>query len=142
LEDCVFCKIVNGEQWSAKVAEDEEHIAFMDIRPMSRGHTLVATKKHYRDVFEMREGDVAKLYAFAYKVAKAVKNAFNPAGLNFLQNNGIAAGQVVFHIHVHIIPRYEGDERKFKSGHGRLAMSREELAEIAKKINNALNNLV
>lgn len=134
MDDCVFCRIVRGEEWAARVAEDDEHIAFMDIRPMSRGHTLVAPKKHYRDVFEMSADDVARLYGFAARVAWAVKRALNPAGLNLLQNNGTAAGQVIFHVHVHVIPRYSGDEKRFKSGMGRINTSLEELAEMARMI--------
>ncbi|HID05494.1 MAG TPA: HIT family protein, partial [Aigarchaeota archaeon] len=126
---CVFCKIAKGEAWAAKVYEDGDYVAFMDIRPMSVGHTLVAPKKHYAYIFEMPDEEVGRLYAVAAKVAKAVKLSINPAGLNLLQNNGSAAGQVIFHVHVHIIPRHVGDAGKFKSGHGRINASREELEE-------------
>ncbi len=139
--DCVFCRIARGEAWAAKVYEDDEHIAFMDIRPMSIGHTLVAPKKHYAYIFEMPDDEVGRLYSVASKVAKAVKRSINPQGLNLLQNNGSAAGQVIFHVHVHVIPRHSGDSSKFKSGHGRIDASREELEETANKIRNALGDI-
>jgi len=139
--DCVFCKIANGEAWAAKVYEDTAHIAFMDIRPMSIGHTLVAPKKHYAYIFDMPDEEVGRLYSIAAKVAKAVKQSINPPGLNLLQNNGSAAGQVIFHVHVHIIPRHEGDASKFKSGHGRIDASRRELEETARRIREALGDV-
>ena len=139
--DCVFCKIARGEAWAARVYEDGEHVAFMDIRPMSVGHTLVTPKKHYAYIYEMPDEEVGRLYSVAAKVAKAVKQSLNPPGLNLLQNNGSAAGQVIFHVHVHVIPRHEGDAGKFKSGHGRIDASREELEEVSSRIRKALSEL-
>ena len=139
---CVFCRIARGEAWAAKVYEDELHVAFMDIRPMSVGHTLVAPKKHYADIFEMPDEEVGKLYEIASRVAKAVKRAINPPGVNLLQNNGSAAGQVIFHVHVHVIPRKHGDAEKFRMGHGRIDATREELEAAAERIRKALGELV
>ncbi len=137
MEDCVFCRIAQGKEWAAVVWSDEEHIAFMDRYPASRGHTLVAPKRHYRDLLEMGEDDVGRLFASVARVAKAVQRALSPAGINVLQNNGSAAGQVIFHAHVHIIPRYGNPEGLlFRSG--RMRVAEEELMEVADLIRRHL----
>lgn len=130
MDDCVFCRIARGEEWAAVVWSDEEHIAFMDRYPVSRGHTLVATKRHYRDLLEMDEVTVGRLFSSVLRVAKAIQRALSPAGINVLQNNGSAAGQVIFHAHVHVIPRYGNPEGSiFRSG--RLRVTEAELEEVA-----------
>lgn len=110
MSDCIFCKIINGEIPSAKVYEDEHVYAFLDISQVTKGHTLVIPKEHVPNVYELQE-DVAKnLFAAVPKLANALKKAYDPVGLNILNNNGEAAGQSVFHIHLHLIPRYgKGD---------------------------------
>lgn len=110
MSDCLFCKIINGEIPSTKVYEDEHVYAFMDIMPVAKGHTLIIPKQHCKDLFEMPEDVASNLYKAAPKVANAIKAAFNPIGLNTINNNGAAAGQTVFHFHLHLIPRYNGDE--------------------------------
>jgi len=137
MEDCVFCRIAQGKEWAAVVWSDEDHIAFMDRYPASRGHTLVAPKRHYRDLLEMGEDDVGRLFASVARVAKAVQRALSPAGINVLQNNGSAAGQVIFHAHVHIIPRY-GNPEGLLFRAGRMRVTEEELMEVADLIRRHL----
>lgn len=110
MSDCVFCKIINGELPSAKVYEDEHVFAFLDLSQVTKGHTLVIPKEHVPNVYELSEEVAANLFKAVPKIANAVKKAYEPIGLNVLNNNGEAAGQSVFHIHLHIIPRYgKGD---------------------------------
>lgn len=107
MNDCLFCKIIDGQIPSLKVYEDKHVFAFMDIMPLTKGHTLLIPKTHCKDLFEMPEEVARNLYAAAPKVANAIKAAFNPAGMNTVNNNGEAAGQTVFHYHLHLIPRYD-----------------------------------
>ena len=107
MSECLFCKIINGDIPSLKVYEDEHVFAFMDIMPLTKGHTLLIPKTHCKDLFEMPEDVARNLYAAAPKVANAIKAAFQPAGMNTVNNNGAAAGQTVFHYHLHLIPRYD-----------------------------------
>jgi histidine triad (HIT) family protein len=106
---CIFCKIVAGEIPSTKIHEDDRTIAFMDINPGTRGHALVIPKAHAADVFEIDPEDLAAVAKVAQQVAKAAKAGLGCAGINLVQSNGAAAFQSVFHLHVHVIPRYEGD---------------------------------
>ena len=103
-EPCTFCKIVRGEAPASPVYEDETVIAFLSIQPINVGHTLVVPKKHYENIYEISEEEVAYLYKIVKKVSTAVKKAVGAEGIRILQNNGEAAGQVVFHFHVHVIP--------------------------------------
>lgn len=107
-DDCVFCKIVEGEIPSYKVYEDENVFAFLDANPVSKGHTLVVPKTHVENIHQAK--GMEYMWAALVKVSKAVKSAFNPAGLNIDQNNGEVAGQEVFHLHFHVTPRYDGSE--------------------------------
>ena len=137
MSDCLFCKIINGDIPSTKVYEDEHVFAFMDIMPLSKGHTLLIPKQHCKDLFEMPEEVAGNLYKAAPKVANAIKKAFNPVGLNTVNNNGAAAGQTVFHFHLHLIPRYnetEGLNVQWNAKNGDLA----EIAQIGEQIKNNL----
>ena len=107
-ESCVFCKIAAKEAPAHVVYEDDKVIAFMSIQPINVGHTLVVPKKHYENIYEISEEDVAYLYKIVKKIAHAVKKAVNAEGIRIVQNNGEAAGQVIFHMHVHIIPMSRG----------------------------------
>lgn len=108
-EQCIFCKIIAGEIPSATVYEDDDFKAILDVNPAARGHVIIVPKKHAANVFEMEDGDAAKVFPVAKKVAAALKKTYGCDGVNILQNNGEAAGQTVFHLHVHVIPRYYGD---------------------------------
>lgn len=107
MADCIFCKIIDGDIPSVKVYEDEHVYAFMDIMPLSKGHTLLIPKQHREYVYDLSEEEAAKLFSAAPKIASAIKQTFDPAGMNLLNNNGAKAGQSVHHFHLHFIPRYD-----------------------------------
>lgn len=109
MADCVFCRIVSGEIPSTVVWEDESTLAFMDIASVNPGHVLVASKRHVDNVYGLDESQAAAVFQTATRVAKAVNNAFSPEGISVYQANGKAAGQTVFHFHIHVVPRHEGD---------------------------------
>jgi len=115
-EDCVFCKIVAGDIPCFTLYEDEHTLAFMDINPASRGHALVIPKAHSPNLFEAPGGDLASMMATARKVGRAIQSTLNPDGLNLVQANGPGAAQSVFHLHVHVLPRYMGDNLKLNWG--------------------------
>lgn len=107
--NCVFCKIVAGELPSTKIAESPLAYAFMDVGPIARGHTLVIPRHHYETIMDMSAHETAAVFELAARVAPALKAAVGCDGLNVLQNNGRSAGEVVMHVHVHLIPRWAGD---------------------------------
>lgn len=110
MSDCIFCKIVNGEIPSAKVFENEHVLAFLDIGQVTKGHTLVIPKVHKENIFELTPEIAKHIFAAIPAISNALKKEFEPSGLNLLNNNGKAAGQEVFHYHIHLIPRYgKGD---------------------------------
>lgn len=115
-DDCIFCKIVAGEIPCFKIYEDEDTLAFMDINPANRGHALAIPKEHAPDLLEASAETLALTAATARKVARAVQATVNPDGLNLVQANGPAAAQSVFHLHIHVLPRYNGDELKLNWG--------------------------
>jgi histidine triad (HIT) family protein len=105
----LFSKIVSGEIPSTKVYEDEHTLAFMDINPASRGHVLVICKEEYPDLFTLPDALLLATARTTQRVARALRDALKPDGINIIQNNGAASGQVIFHYHVHLIPRWDGD---------------------------------
>ena len=110
MSDCIFCKIIKGEIPSTKVFENEHVLAFLDISQVTKGHTLVIPKVHKENLYELTPEIAKELFSVVPEIARAIKQEFNPIGLNSLNNNGEAAGQSVFHYHMHLIPRYgEGD---------------------------------
>jgi len=111
--DCLFCKIVAGEVPSTRVHEDDRTIAFMDINPLNEGHTLVIPRVHAATLFEADEADLQAAIATARRVARAIREAIRPDGLNLLQANGAAAFQSVPHFHLHLVPRFTGDGKGF-----------------------------
>ena len=114
--DCIFCKIIHGDIPSFRVYENEETFAFMDINPANDGHVLVIPKEHARDVHRISDAAIAATVVTAKKVATAVEQTLAPDGLNLLQCNGPAAAQSVFHFHMHVLPRLEGDDLKLNWG--------------------------
>lgn len=114
--DCIFCKIVAGEIPSFKIYEDAHTLAFMDINPANEGHALAIPKMHARDVHEISDEAISQTVRTAKRVAGAVERTLHPEGLNLIQANGPAAGQSVFHFHVHIMPRRKRDELKLNWG--------------------------
>jgi len=109
MHDCVFCKIVNGLIPSAKVHEDALTLAFMDIGEVNPGHVLVAVKPHVENIFGLDDPLAAAVFQTAARVARAVKKAYSPEGVTLYQANGSAAGQTVYHFHLHLVPRYDND---------------------------------
>jgi len=112
LPDCIFCKIAAGEIPADVIFQDDRVMAFLDIRPVSKGHTLVIPKNHSASMMEADDDDLASLATHAKRVAHAVMRATGAAGFNLHVNTGAEAGQVVMHTHFHIIPRYSGDGLK------------------------------
>jgi histidine triad (HIT) family protein len=109
MSDCVFCRIVAGEIPASRVYEDDATIAFMDLGAVNPGHVLVATKSHVENVFGLDDAQAAAVMRTTARVARALRAAFAPAGVNLFQANGKAAEQTVFHFHVHVLPRHAGD---------------------------------
>lgn len=136
MEDCIFCKIANGVFGSATVYEDDDFRAVLDIAPAAKGHVLILPKKHMANLFEIDPDVAKKALGVASRIAAAQKKALGCDGINLLQNNGEAAGQSVFHLHIHLIPRYNGDEVTvpWKT----LSYADGEAEEYAKKIREAM----
>ena len=109
MADCIFCKIVAGELPAAVVASDERALAFLDINPATRGHTLVIPRAHVRDIHEIDTDDLAAATALAQTIAGRARERLGADGVNLLHSSGSAAWQTVFHFHIHVIPRYLGD---------------------------------
>ena len=131
-EDCIFCKIANGEIPSITIFENNEFRVFFDINPASMGHCLIVPKQHYNDIFDMDAETGGKLFSLATAIARALKKELNCEGLNVVQNNGSIAGQTVFHFHLHLIPRYSGDTVNIGWQPGEA--DTEMLGQLAKKI--------
>lgn len=106
--DCLFCRIAGGELPSHSVYDDEHSLAFLDIRPASRGHTLVIPRRHAATIEDISAESLALTMVSAQAVARVLRMKLNPDGMNVFQNNGAAAGQEVFHYHLHLVPRWEG----------------------------------
>ncbi len=134
--ECVFCKIVKGELPSYKVYEDEKCIAFLDINPITKGHTLVVPKEHVESFSQATQEIAEALSKASLKVAQAIKEALKPEGINYFINEGGIAGQVVMHLHLHIVPRYSEDEVEFKVSKAEL--SQEEMEKVKEEISKAL----
>ena len=110
--DCLFCKIVAGEIPGTKIDEDERTVAFMDINPATRGHLLVVPREHSKNLLEIGEDDLDAVMRSAQRMAQRVTERLGADGVNLLNSCGSAGWQTVFHFHVHVIPRYEGDPLK------------------------------
>ena len=132
MEDCIFCKIVQGRIPAVKVYEDAHAIGFLDIMPANKGHCLVAPKKHSQALTDMGDKDLAATILAAKKIAKAISLGLGNAGFNIVMNNGKEAGQVVNHAHLHIIPRFQKDKLRIKWSH--LKYEDNEIKEYAEKI--------
>ena len=109
-KECIFCKIAGGEIPSSTVYEDEDFRVILDLGPASKGHALILPKQHFKDLCELDPAIAAKALPLAGKIGAAMKKALGCTGFNVVQNNGISAGQTVFHFHMHLIPRYKGDQ--------------------------------
>jgi histidine triad (HIT) family protein len=109
-EDCIFCKIANGEIPSKTLYEDGDFRVILDLGPATRGHALILPREHADNLYELPEDTAAKVFVLAKKMATKMTEKLHCDGLNIVQNNGEAAGQTVRHFHMHLIPRYEGDQ--------------------------------
>ncbi len=131
-QSCVFCKIAAKKAPSTTIYEDETIMAFLDIRPLYKGHTLVIPKKHYTDIFDISDNELKEIHSITKKIAPAIKKATNADGISIIQQNGKAAGQDIFHMHVHVVPRFEG--KKLPHFSELKEVSRAELEKTAEKI--------
>jgi diadenosine tetraphosphate (Ap4A) HIT family hydrolase len=135
-DNCIFCKIIQKQAPSSIIYEDASVMAFLDIRPTSEGHTLVISKDHYEDIFDIPSELLGKVHQIVKTVANAAKQGMNADGICVIQQNGKAANQEIFHLHVHIIPRYNG--QKMKMGHELQAADFKQLDLTATKIRQCL----
>ena len=136
-DDCLFCKIIAGDIPAQKVFEDDYAVAFMDINPVNLGHVLVVPKEHTTDITDMPSEAVGWLFRLVQHVAKGVREAVSAPGFNIGVNTGPEAGQVIFHTHVHVMPRFEND------GHQpweKKAVPSEEMTRVAESIRATLLN--
>ena len=131
-EDCIFCKVLAGDLPSEKVYEDEHAIAVMDINPWTRGHIVVFPRKHAQDLFEVEDEELEQVILAVKRVAGMVRDGLDCDGVNLLQSNGSAAWQTIFHLHFHVIPRYDDDPLELPT-RPRPAEP-DELAAIAKEV--------
>ena len=134
-DDCIFCKIVRGEAPAHRIHEDELTVTLMDAFPASEGHVLVITKEHHENIHEIPPETLAAVAAMSKRVAGALAKELAPDGIGVYQLNGTAAGQSVFHYHMHLIPRNRGDSLQI---HGRRPGDPKRLAEIAARLTAAL----
>ncbi|MBQ3898443.1 MAG: HIT family protein [Lachnospiraceae bacterium] len=132
-DDCIFCKIANGEIPSNTVYEDEDFRAILDMGPAAKGHTLLLPKEHADNLFELPDETAEKALKVAKSIGKKLISKLGADGMNIVQNNGEIAGQTVLHFHIHIIPRYKDDNQKIGWVPGK--PTAEELAEVCKQIN-------
>jgi histidine triad (HIT) family protein len=132
---CKFCKIARKELPASRIYEDDGVMAFLDIRPLNEGHTLVIPKKHYETIYNVPDEEIGHLFKIVRKVAYAVKKSVGAEGITISQHNERAAGQAIFHLHVHVIPRYEGQKLPRREEALTLSeASKERLEEVARKI--------
>ena len=137
LADCIFCEIEAGRAPAHRVYEDERILVFMDKFPVADGHTLIVPRRHGADVFETEDEDLRAVASASRRLAHAIRDLLAPDGLSVFQLNGAAAGQTVFHYHMHLIPRMRGDSLRI---HGRRPGDPERLAELAAQLEDALRS--
>lgn len=131
-ENCIFCKIANGEIPSKTLYEDESFRVILDLGPATKGHALILPKEHAENLYELPEETAADAMKLAKKMATVMKEKLKCDGLNLIQNNGETAGQTVMHFHLHLIPRYQGDGQRI--GWVPSEPSQEELEAVRKEI--------
>ena len=136
MESCLFCKIIAGEIPSTKVYEDDTILAFLDIHPVNIGHTLVIPKAHHVNLYDASDETLAQMMPIIKKLSIAVKSALKADGINIEMNNDAPAGQLIFHTHIHIIPRFSNDG--FRFGWRKLEYKESEMDRFQKKIRSFL----
>lgn len=132
--DCIFCKISRGEIPSHTIYEDDDFKVIFDISPATKGHAILIPKNHAEDIFCLSDEDASKIFIVVKKVATALKEVLHCEGFNILQNNGELAGQTIFHLHIHLIPRYNDDSVAITWEHG----DAKDLDQIAKQVKEIL----
>lgn len=108
-DNCIFCKIANGDIPTNAIYEDDKYKVILDMGPATKGHALILPKDHYKNIYEMPADKVGEAFGLAKEMADKMTEKLNADGFNIVQNNNEVAGQTVFHFHIHLIPRYEGD---------------------------------
>lgn len=131
-DDCIFCKLANGDIPTNALYEDEIVKVIFDLSPASEGHILILTKEHFDNIMSVDDVTAAHVFQIAAKLARAIEKAINCEGINILQNNGEAAGQTVFHFHMHLIPRYLKDGVNITWTQGRTSV--EEINTLKEKL--------
>ncbi len=131
-DDCIFCKLANGIIPTNSIYEDDDFKVILDASPATKGHALILPKEHFDNLYETDDAVAEKILPLAKKIAKQMKEKLHCDGVNVLQNNEVAAGQTVFHLHVHLIPRTTGDDAILEWNH--LELSDEEMKEIKDKL--------
>lgn len=131
-DDCIFCKIVNGEIPSKSIYEDDDFRVILDLQPATKGHALILSKEHADNLYQLSDDVAAKVMVLAKKLATGMTEKLGCDGFNLVQNNGETAGQTVMHFHLHLIPRYQQDGQNINWTPGR--MSAEELEAVKKEI--------
>ncbi|GBE55354.1 MAG TPA: HIT family protein [Euryarchaeota archaeon] len=137
MQDCIFCRIVKGEIPCHMVYEDRYIIAFLDINPMTEGHTLVVSKEHIESFSDTSSYIATNIAESSVKIAGALKKALKPEGFNYFINEGKVAGQLVMHLHMHVVPRYGDDDVKFEAG-SKVELDEEEMKAIAERISKEI----
>jgi histidine triad (HIT) family protein len=135
-EGCIFCKIVRKQAPASIIYEDETVMVFLDIRPLNMGHTLVIPRAHYVDIFDIPKKELTAVHTIAQLVSYAIKKATLADGISIIQQNGKAAGQDIFHFHVHVVPRFAG--QKLPPFSELKEVERAKLDEMAEKIRQKL----
>ena len=130
--NCIFCKIANGEIPSKTLYEDEESRVILDLAPATKGHALILPKSHYKNLYELPDETAAKVMKLAKKMATTMTEKLGCDGFNIVQNNNEVAGQTVFHFHMHLIPRYENDNQRISWNP--TEMTQDELEAVKKQI--------
>ncbi len=136
MDNCLFCKIIAGEIPAQKVYEDEKVVVILDIKPVNPGHVLVLPKEHFIDIFDTPPEVISEMIKAAKKVARALKTALGAEGLNLTFNTGPAAGQAIFHTHMHVMPRFSDDG--YELWHGQ-DYAPGEMEKVAEKIRMEIN---
>ncbi len=135
-DECIFCKIVSKQAPSSIIYEDKTVLAFLDIRPLTLGHALVIPKAHYVDIFDIPKNTLCSIHETSKLISPAIKKVTGADGISIIQQNGKSAGQDIFHLHVHVVPRFEG--QKIPSFNELKPVERDKLDAMAKKIRQSL----
>jgi histidine triad (HIT) family protein len=137
MSDCLFCKIASGEVPCDKVYEDKQFLVFLDISPVNKGHLLVIPKEHYEDLMTVPDDVLGEYFGVVKRAGEALLSGLGCDGFNVMQNNKSAAGQVIFHSHTHVIPRFEGDGFKHwkgsEYGEGETIIFKDKISQYLKK---------